>query len=100
MDLLDLLDDLVERRREQLVDFLGGIADDEVDAVAVPDGAARGAAYVARMAAGLETSLSDSNRWAVISRRIEPDPTWAKATRARYRQFCEMGAGNENSAGS
>jgi xylulokinase len=62
--------------------------------VAVPDGAARGAAYVARMAAGLETSLNDSDRWAGISRRIEPDPTWAKATRARYRQFCEVGAGN------
>jgi xylulokinase len=71
-----------------------------VDAVAVPDGAARGAAYVARMAAGLETSLSDSDRWAGVSRRIEPDPSWAKATGARYRQFCDVGAGNENPAGN
>ena len=31
-----------------------------VDAVAVPEGAALGAAYFARMAAGLETSLDDS----------------------------------------
>ena len=35
-----------------------------VDAVAVPEGAALGAAYFARMAAGLETSLDDSARWA------------------------------------
>ena len=35
-----------------------------VDAVAVPEGAALGAAYFARLAAGLETSLDDSARWA------------------------------------
>jgi xylulokinase len=65
-----------------------------VDTVAVPEGAARGAAYVARMAAGLETSLSDSDRWAGIGRRIEPDPTWTGPTRARYRHFREVGAGS------
>jgi xylulokinase len=64
-----------------------------VDAVAVPDGAARGAAYLARMAAGLESSLNDSSRWASIGRRIEPDPTWVAATGSRYRRFCELGTG-------
>ena len=64
-----------------------------VETVAVPEGAARGAAYMARMAAGLETSLDDSVRWASIGRRIEPDPTWARATRARYRIFSELGSG-------
>jgi xylulokinase len=64
-----------------------------VDAVAVPDGAARGAAFLARMAAGLETSLNDSARWGSVGRRIEPDPNWVQATEARYRRFCELGTG-------
>jgi xylulokinase len=64
-----------------------------VETVAVPEGAARGAAYVARMAAGLETSLNDSDRWAGIGRCVEPDPGWVPATRARYRHFLEVGAG-------
>jgi xylulokinase len=64
-----------------------------VDAVTVPDGAARGAAYLARMAAGLESSLNDSVRWGSVGRRIEPDPTWVKATESRYRRFCELGTG-------
>jgi xylulokinase len=64
-----------------------------VDAVSVPDGAARGAAYLARMAAGLETSLSDAARWGAVGRRIEPDPAWVKATASRYQTFCELGTG-------
>ena len=36
LDLLDLLDDLVEGRGEQLVDLLGDIASDEVDVVTIP----------------------------------------------------------------
>jgi xylulokinase len=64
-----------------------------VEAVSVPDGAARGAAYLARMAAGLETSLSDAARWGAVGRRIEPDPAWVQATESRYRIFCELGTG-------
>lgn len=64
-----------------------------VDAVAVPEGAARGAAYFARMAAGLETSLNDSARWAGVGRRIEPDPAWTGPTEERYRRFCALGTG-------
>jgi xylulokinase len=64
-----------------------------VETVAVPDGAARGAAYFARMAAGLETSLDDSSRWAAIGRRIEPDPVWVRAADRRYQRFVELGTG-------
>jgi xylulokinase len=64
-----------------------------VDAVAVSEGAARGAAYFARMAAGLETSLDDSARWAGVGRRIEPDPAWIAPTEERYRRFCALGTG-------
>jgi xylulokinase len=64
-----------------------------VDAVAVPEGAALGAAFFARMAAGLETSLDDSARWAEIGRRIEPDPVWVRAAEVRYARFSELGTG-------
>ena len=64
-----------------------------VDAVAVPEGAALGAAYFARLAAGLETSLEDSARWSGVGRRIEPDPAWVRAADARYARFSELGTG-------
>ena len=64
-----------------------------VDAVAVPEGAALGAAYFGRLAAGLETSLDDSVRWAGVGRRIEPDPAWVRAAEARYARFSELGTG-------
>lgn len=64
-----------------------------VDTVAVPEGAALGAAFFARMAAGLETSLDDSARWAAIGRRIEPDPAWVRTAEARYARFSELGTG-------
>jgi len=64
-----------------------------VDAVAVPEGAALGAAYFARMAAGLETSLDDSARWSAVGRRIEPDTAWARAASVRYKKFSELGTG-------
>ncbi len=64
-----------------------------VDAVSVPEGAALGAAYFARMAAGLEGSLDDSARWARVGRRIEPDPAWVRPTEARYERFSDLGTG-------
>ena len=64
-----------------------------VDAVAVPEGAALGAAYFARLAAGLETSLDDSARWAGVGRRIEPDPAWVRAAEVRYERFSQLGTG-------
>jgi xylulokinase len=76
--------------------WMAGVADATglpVDAVAVPEGAAYGAAFFARMGAGLETSLDDAGRWARVGRRIEPDPAWARAADERYRRFAELGPG-------
>jgi xylulokinase len=70
--------------------WMQGLADASglpVDAVSVPEGAALGAAFVARMAAGLETSLNDASRWARTGRRIEPDRRWQEAADRRYGRF-------------
>jgi xylulokinase len=45
------------------------------------------------MAAGLESSLGDSARWAGVSRTIEPDPVWVAATEERYARFSALGSG-------
>jgi xylulokinase len=60
-----------------------------VESVFVPEGAALGASYLARMAAGLETQIEGADRWARTGRRTDPDAEWAKATRERYRRFLE-----------
>ena len=52
-----------------------------------------GAAYFARLAAGLETSLDDSTRWSAVGRTIEPDPTWVRAADVRYEKFSDLGTG-------
>lgn len=60
-----------------------------VDVAEHPEGAAIGAARIARAAAGLDADLSSSRQWARIARRIEPRPEWATACQARYRRFLE-----------
>ncbi len=55
-----------------------------VDVVAVPEGAALGAAWIARQAAGLETSLADARRWSRVERRVEPDDRWTGFVGERY----------------
>ena len=60
-----------------------------LDIVAVPEGAALGAAWLARMAAGLESSMNDAVRWARTSDRVEPDPRWQAAAAERYVRFRE-----------
>jgi xylulokinase len=62
-----------------------------VDAVAVPEGAALGAAFLARMAAGLESDFQASAGWARPGTRIEPDPDWAAQASLRFRRFEELG---------
>jgi len=62
-----------------------------VDIVAVPEGAAYGAAYMARMAAGLESSLDGARRWARVGRTVEPDRQWQEAADERYARFRELG---------
>ena len=80
----------------QRAPWLAGVADATglpVDSVAVPEGAALGAAYLARMAAGFEASLEGSARWARQGQRIDPDPSWRQATDARYQRFTALGSG-------
>nr|MDQ2725147.1 FGGY-family carbohydrate kinase [Actinomycetota bacterium] len=58
-----------------------------VETVAVPEGGALGAAFLARMAAGLETEMTDAGRWSRPGRTFEPDPTWQAATAGRYETY-------------
>lgn len=61
-----------------------------VETVAVPEGAALGAAFLARMASGLETVLDGAQAWAATGGRFEPDPAWQRAAGDRYRAFVEI----------
>jgi xylulokinase len=62
-----------------------------VDTVAVSEGAALGAAFLARMAAGLETAFDVADTWSAVGRRIEPDPMWAQAASLRFEEFEALG---------
>jgi len=62
-----------------------------VERVAVAEGAALGASWFARMAAGLETGIDGAGRFARVGSRVEPDATWAKAATERYRAFVDLG---------
>lgn len=81
----------------------GGVHDEEwvqaiadclrhrVDMVAVPEGAALGAAYYARVAAGLDT-VADASRWVRLEGHREPDPRWLEACEERYQRWRELAA--------
>jgi xylulokinase len=58
-----------------------------VDVVAVPEGAALGAAFAARVVAGLEPSAGEARRWARVAARVDPDPAWVGPVAERYRRF-------------
>jgi xylulokinase len=62
-----------------------------IDLVAVPEGAALGAAYLARVATGLEEGLADARRWAGTRFTVMPDPSWQEATETRFRRFVDLG---------
>ena len=62
-----------------------------VEVCAVAEGAALGASFLARIGAGLETTIADAARWARTERVVEPDPAWAVAVEDRYRRFLELG---------
>jgi xylulokinase len=62
-----------------------------VETVAVPEGAALGAAFLAAMAAGLESSFDAAAGWAAIGGRIDPDPVWAAAASERFARFDALG---------
>lgn len=61
-----------------------------VDVVAVPEGAALGAAFMARCVAGLEPSMADASRWARTARTVEPDPAWVEPCTERYLRFRDL----------
>jgi xylulokinase len=63
-----------------------------VEVSGVPEGAALGAAYLARMSVGLESSIADAARWASFDRTIEPDPEWRQPMEQRYGRFLELSA--------
>ena len=67
----------VERWMQALADATGL----PVDVTAVPEGAAKGAAWLARVGAGLESGdLAEARRWAHTGRRVEPRPDWDGST--------------------
>jgi xylulokinase len=61
-----------------------------VDVVAVPQGAALGAAYMARVAAGLEADASGAGRWARTGHRVEPDARGSESTDRRYEHYRQL----------
>lgn len=74
--------------------WMRGIADATglpVSVSGVAEGAALGAAFLGRMAAGLESSVTDAARWASVERVVEPDAAWRAAVDERYGRFCELG---------
>ena len=76
-----------------VADWMQAVADATgrpVEVSAVAEGAALGAAFLARMAAGLESSVGDAARWAATERVVEPDPLWVDAMGDRYRRFLEL----------
>ena len=55
-----------------------------------PEGAARGAAFLARIAAGIDANISDGARWARTSHTVEPDARGIAALQDRYGRWAEL----------
>jgi xylulokinase len=64
-----------------------------VDPVAVAEGAALGAAFLARVTAGLEAGAAGAARWARHGPRVEPDARWVPACSARFARYLELSRG-------
>jgi xylulokinase len=77
-------------RVDDWMQALADVTGQPVHVAATPEGAARGAAFLARMAAGLETDYTQAAAWAVNNRVIDPDPRWVQATNQRYQRFREL----------
>jgi sugar (pentulose or hexulose) kinase len=63
-----------------------------VEVSRVAEGAALGAAFLGRVAAGLESSITDAGRWASTERIVAPDPAWTAPMEERYGRFLELAA--------
>lgn len=80
-------------RARHWVQALADVTGLPVHVVAVPEGAALGAAFIARCVAGLEgegATMERASRWARTARIVEPDPRWSDAAALRYRRFREL----------
>jgi xylulokinase len=71
--------------RQALADVLG----EPVTPMETSYGAAVGAAFLARMAAGLETTTDDAARWVRWSAPVDPRPQWSRAAGERYQRWCQ-----------
>jgi xylulokinase len=58
-----------------------------------PEGAALGAAYLARVALADGSKVDEPASWARTGKIVDPDPAWAPATSARYQRFRELADG-------
>lgn len=76
-------------RHRPWVQALADVLGQAVEPMLTAEGAALGAAFLARMAVGWETSLDDAHRWAAWAAPVEPDPAWARASDERYHRWCE-----------
>ena len=56
----------------------------------VAEGAALGAAFLARMALGVESDITDAARWATVERTVDPNPAWVDPVHERYCRFLEL----------
>ena len=61
-----------------------------VQVSAVAEGAALGAAFLGRMAVGLESAITDAARWASVECVVEPLPAWVDPVEERYRRFLDL----------
>jgi xylulokinase len=61
-----------------------------VHVAAEPEGAALGAAFLARVAAGLEGNVSDASKWARTGAVVAPRPEWTGPAARRYERFLEL----------
>jgi xylulokinase len=74
-------------------DWLQALADtvnQPVEPVAVPEGGAFGAAFLARVGVGLDPTLNHAARWARTADPVEPDRAWVGATGERYERWCRL----------
>jgi xylulokinase len=62
-----------------------------VEVSGVAEGAALGAAFLGRLAAGLESTIADAARWVSTGHVVEPQAAWADAVADRYGRFLELG---------
>jgi xylulokinase len=62
-----------------------------VDVSATAEGAAYGAAWHARVGAGLD-KVEDATRWAKVGRRVEPRAGWVSACDERYQRWSILAA--------